>query len=74
MNATNKMPMAIERFAALVAQAQARADALSALLADHMGYGPDEVTWAHVGTVSHINAQLAELMQFAGIDPDKLPG
>jgi hypothetical protein len=26
---------------------------LRALSADHFGYGPDEVTWAHVGTLEH---------------------
>jgi hypothetical protein len=26
---------------------------LQALSADHFGYGPDEVTWAHVGTLEH---------------------
>jgi hypothetical protein len=26
---------------------------LQALSADHFGYAPDEVTWAHVGTLEH---------------------
>jgi hypothetical protein len=26
---------------------------LEALSADHFGYAPDEITWAHVGTVEH---------------------
>jgi hypothetical protein len=26
---------------------------LQALGADHFGYSPDEITWAHVGTVEH---------------------
>lgn len=73
MSAEQKMPLAIDRFVAIVTQAQARAEALSALLADHMGYGPEEITWAHVGTAAAINAQLAEVMQSAGIDPGNLP-
>ena len=26
---------------------------LQALSEDHFGYSPDEVTWAHVGTLEH---------------------
>jgi hypothetical protein len=26
---------------------------LRGLSADHFGYGPDEVTWAHVGSLEH---------------------
>ena len=40
----------------------ARLDALSA---DHFGYAPDEVTWAHVGTLEHYGDLLRRITDMA---------
>ncbi len=62
------MTAPIDRFIALVAESSARLDALQGLASDHLGYGPDEITWAHVGTAAHLNQQLLEIQQTLGMD------
>ena len=38
---------------------------LEALSADHFGYSPDEVTWAHVGTLEHYAGLLKRITDMA---------
>ena len=38
---------------------------LQALSDDHFGYGPDEVTWAHVGTLEHTPTCLKRITDMA---------
>jgi hypothetical protein len=38
---------------------------LRALSADHFGYSPDEVTWAHVGTLEHYTDLLKRITDMA---------
>ena len=38
---------------------------LRALSADHFGYAPDEVTWAHVGTLEHYADLLKRITDMA---------
>jgi hypothetical protein len=38
---------------------------LQALSADHFGYAPDEVTWAHVGTLEHYAGLLKRITDMA---------
>jgi len=34
---------------------------LRRLADDHLGYGPDEITWAHAGTAEHLADELGQL-------------
>ncbi len=38
---------------------------LQAFSADHFGYAPDEVTWAHVGTLEHCADLLKRITDMA---------
>jgi hypothetical protein len=38
---------------------------LQALSEDHFGYSPDEVTWAHVGTLEHYAGLLKRITDMA---------
>ena len=38
---------------------------LGGLSADHFGYAPDEVTWAHVGTLEHYADLLKRMTDMA---------
>ncbi|MDR0531078.1 MAG: hypothetical protein LBG83_03310 [Oscillospiraceae bacterium] len=45
-------------------------DRLTALLAhidDHSGIAPEDVTWGHVGSSTHVNELLGEIMEFLGL-------
>ena len=44
---------ALAAFASRKAEIDAMLARLQALSADHFGYTPDEVTWAHVATLEH---------------------
>ena len=44
---------ALAAFVSKKAEIDAMLTRLQALSADHFGYGPDEVTWGHVGTLGH---------------------
>jgi hypothetical protein len=44
---------ALAAFVAKKAEIDAMLTRLQALSADHFGYSPDEITWAHVGTLEH---------------------
>lgn len=38
---------------------------LASLSADHFHAAPDEITWGHVGTATHIRERLQEVASFA---------
>jgi hypothetical protein len=38
---------------------------LQALSDDHFGYGPDEVTWSHLGTLEHYGELLKRITDMA---------
>ena len=38
---------------------------LQSLSEDHFGYAPDEVTWAHVGTLEHYGDLLQRITDMA---------
>jgi hypothetical protein len=44
---------ALAAFVSKKAEIDAMLTLLQALIDDHFGYAPDEVTWAHVGTLEH---------------------
>jgi hypothetical protein len=44
---------ALAAFVSKKAEIDAMLTRLQALSDDHFGYAPDEVTWAHVGTLEH---------------------
>jgi hypothetical protein len=44
---------ALAAFVSKKAEIDAMLARLQALSADHFGHAPDEVTWAHVGTLEH---------------------
>jgi hypothetical protein len=44
---------ALVAFVSKKAEIDATLARLQALSGDHFGYAPDEVTWAHVGTLAH---------------------
>jgi hypothetical protein len=44
---------ALAAFVSRKAEIDAMLTRLQALSADYFGYAPDEVTWAHVGTLEH---------------------
>jgi hypothetical protein len=44
---------ALAAFVSKKAEIDAMLSRLQSLSADHFGYSPDEVTWAHVGTLEH---------------------
>ena len=50
---------ALAAFVSKKAEIDAMLARLQALSDDHFGYAPDEVTWAHVGTLEHY----AEILQ-----------
>jgi hypothetical protein len=44
---------ALAAFVSKKAEIDAMLPRLQALIDDHFGYAPDEVTWAHVGSLEH---------------------
>jgi hypothetical protein len=50
---TKSNQQALAAFVSKKAEIDAMLARLQALSDDHFGYAPDEVTWAHVGTLEH---------------------
>ena len=50
---TRSKEQALAAFVSKKAEIDAMLTRLQALSGDHFGYAPDEVTWAHVGTLEH---------------------
>lgn len=55
----------IDAFVSTIGQALDLLDDLKSYMEDHMGYGPDEITWSHVHTAAHIVQLLEEISVFA---------
>jgi len=51
----------IGKYEKQIARAQASLDRLAQYLDDHGEIGPDDVTYAHVGSMEHLAYQLSEL-------------
>lgn len=64
MSANDK---AVNAFVGNVSKAVALLEALKAHFDDHMGVGPDEVHWGHVGTAGKACEDLEELCRFVGL-------
>jgi hypothetical protein len=56
---------ALAAFVAKKAEIDMMLTRLQALSDDHFGYGPDEVTWAHVGTLEHCAELLKRVADLA---------
>ena len=56
---------ALAAFVSRKAEIDAMLTRLQALSDDHFGYAPDEVTWAHVGTLEHYVDLLKRLTDLA---------
>ena len=56
---------ALAAFVARKHEIDAMLDRLRALSDEHFGYSPDEVTWAHVGTLGHYAGLLKRLTDCA---------
>jgi hypothetical protein len=50
---TRSSEQALAAFVSNKAEIDAMLSRLQALSDDHFGYAPDEVTWAHIGTLEH---------------------
>ncbi|MTI11956.1 hypothetical protein [Sansalvadorimonas verongulae] len=46
-------------------------DQIRTLAEDHMGYEPEEVNWAHAGTMASVVEDLKALAEKVGIDSDE---
>ena len=62
------MTSAQSAFVSAIARISAKLETLQALTTDHMGYGPDEVNWGHVGSAHAMEEALAECLEIAGIE------
>jgi hypothetical protein len=56
---------ALAAFVSKRAEIDAMLTRLQALSGDHFGYAPDEVTWAHVGTLEHYAELLKRVTDMA---------
>ena len=56
---------ALAAFVSRKAEIDAMLTRLQALSDDHFGYAPDEVTWAHVGTLEHYADLLKRITDMA---------
>ena len=56
---------ALAAFVSKKAEIDAMLVRLQALSDDHFGYAPDEVTWAHVGTLEHYTELLKRVTDSA---------
>lgn len=59
---------ALDAYVARVESIRRQAQALLDAAADHFGTMPDDVTWAHVGSLGHADEQLKEVLAFLNID------
>jgi hypothetical protein len=56
---------ALAAFVSKKAEIDAMLTRLQALSDDHFGYGPDEVTWSHVGSLEHYAGVLKRITDSA---------
>ena len=52
---------ALDRFLQILGEIRVRVEELHEYFDDHMGFAPDGITWAHVGSASHFLGKLTEL-------------
>ena len=45
---------------------------MTAIVNDHLGYSPDEITWEKAGTMDHLQIELEELAHKIGLDVDEI--
>jgi hypothetical protein len=62
---TRSSEQALAAFVSKKAEVDLMLARLQALSADHFGYAPDEVTWAHVGTLEHYAELLERITDMA---------
>jgi hypothetical protein len=62
---TRSSVQALAAFVARKAEIDAMLTRLQALSDEHFGYAPDEVTWAHVGTLEHYAELLKRITDVA---------
>ena len=62
---TRSNEQALAAFVSKKAEIDAMLTRLQALSDDHFGYGPDEVTWSHVGTLEHYAELLKRITDMA---------
>jgi hypothetical protein len=62
---TRSSVQALAAFVARKAEIDAMLTRLQALSDEHFGYAPDEVTWAHVGTLEHYAELLKRITDMA---------
>ncbi len=55
----------LDAFLSAKIEIDAMLERLTALSADHFGTHPDEINWAHVGTLNHYRAKLREITDSA---------
>jgi hypothetical protein len=58
-HARNDEPIALDAFIARKTEIDTMLQRLQALSDEHFGYSPDDINWAHVGTLAHY----AELLE-----------
>ena len=56
---------ALDNFIGIIGEINDRLAELQTYANDHMGYHPDDINWAHVGTASRFLATLTELTDLA---------
>ncbi|KGJ23606.1 hypothetical protein [Paracoccus sanguinis] len=56
---------ALDAFIAAKADIDAMLERLATLSADHFETSPDEINWAHVGTLNHYRNRLREITEMA---------
>jgi len=62
---TKSSEQALAAFVSKKAEIDAMLSRLQALSEDHFGYAPDEITWAHVGTLEHYAELLKRITYMA---------
>jgi hypothetical protein len=62
---TRSSEQALAAFVSKKAEIDATLARLQALSDEHFGYTPDEVTWAHVGTLEHYAELLKRITEMA---------
>lgn len=58
---------ALEAYVARVESVRRQMQALLTAAEDHFGTQPDDITWAHVGSLAHADEQLKEVLSFLNI-------
>ncbi|UXX42044.1 hypothetical protein [Pseudomonas phage phiH2] len=59
---------ALDAYVARVESIRRQAQALLDASADHFGTTPDDVTWAHAGSLGHADERLKEVLVFLNIE------